>query len=258
MNGIRQTANNTSHILLRFLGLSGVLGGLILLFGDQLLYWGPIENLSNITTIATGQVPIETLGTMPEWRHLLTGIAPLLTVWGYSLGGVLVFFALKPAGNTLAVGTSALFISSGMAVAIIHTLYFGIGISAKSAYLVGTGFEDATIAVQIAVDAFNVACIINYVPGTLGSLLFGYVVLTKATNIPKWVLVVHPMILVNSQYIVLPALPENMLKVIIMGGYVNMSFTIFFAVLTYLMWNGGKNNEERHSQTWSLKQMMRF
>ena len=154
----------------------------------------------------------------------------------------MIFFALKPAGNTLAVGTSALFISSGMAVAIIHTLYFGIGISAKSAYLVGTGFTDATITTQIAVDAFNAACIINYIPGTAGSLLFVYAVLTKATGLPKWILVFHPMILVNSQYIVLPLLPENLLKVVIMGGYVNMSFTIFFAVLTFLMWNGGKTS----------------
>jgi hypothetical protein len=67
------------------LGLSGLLGGLILLAGDQLLYWGPVENLSTVTTIATGQIPIETLGSSADWRLILTGLAPILTGWGYAL-----------------------------------------------------------------------------------------------------------------------------------------------------------------------------
>lgn len=235
----------SKQLLIRFLGLSGVLGGIILLIGDQLLYWGPPENLSNISTFATGQIPIHTLGLMENWRHMLTGIAPLLTVWGYTLGSMVLFFALEPAGKKLALTCAGLFAAASMGVAIIHTLYYGIGISVKSAYLVGAGYEDAIDVVLLPATTFDAAVIINYLPGTLSFLLFAYAILFKQTLLPKWLLAFNPVILVNTQYIILPLLPNNLFKVALMGGYVNLSFSIFFALLTYLLWN--KINSESES-----------
>jgi len=240
MNSTIQTTD-ANLWLLRSLGLAGVLGGLVLLFGDQLFYWGPIENLSTVTTIATGQVPIATLGLGADWRLILTGIAPLLASWGYALGGILLFFALRPAGNTLAIISSTLLVALGIGAGIAHAIYFAIGVGAKSAYLLGGGYEEAIQTVQIAVDTFNVVALITYVPATILTLLFTYAVFLKETHIPKWLIVFFPMFLVNSQYIVVPLLPDNLIKVVIMGGYVNLSFTIFFALLTAIMWNGGES-----------------
>lgn len=228
---------------IRLLSLAGILGGLILSCGDQMLFYGPFANLSDISTVNTGQVPIETMGTGASWRLELTAICALLAAWLYTLGAGALYYALLPAGKKIAITFCILFGMVMISVGIIHTVYFAIGVGAQNAYAFGAGLNDAAAATRLAVDVFNTETMIIYVPGTIATVLFFYAVLFKKTHLPKWYVILFPMVLVNSQYIVLPLLPDNLFKVSLMGGYVNASFTIFFLFLTVALWNVGENPE---------------
>jgi Family of unknown function (DUF6796) len=237
---VSKQINDDNLVILRLLGISGVLGGILLFFGDQLLYWGPVSNLSSLSTIATGQVPIETLALGSDWRLEATATLGLISAWLYTIGAGLFLFAFKPAGKKIAITSFILFAMVTIAIGIEHTMYYAIGIGAKNAYIFGAGYKDSIEATRIAIEVFNLNALITYIPAIVFTVLVIYTILTKKTHLPKWFIVFLPGFLINSQYLVLPLLPNNMLKVIIMGGYVNASMAIFFLVFTIVMWNGGK------------------
>ncbi|MDP7269426.1 MAG: hypothetical protein QF408_14790, partial [Pirellulales bacterium] len=114
---------------------------------------------------------------------------------------------------------------------------------AQNAYAFGSGLEDAATATRLAVEVFNTETIMLYVPGIIVTVLFFYAVLFKKTHLPKWYVLLFPMVLINSQYIVLPLLPDNRFKVSLMGGYVNGSLTIFFLFMAVALWNVGEKPE---------------
>ena len=225
------TLNPINPTIVRLLCLAGLLGGLLLSCGDQLFYYGPFSNLSTITTMDTGQVPIQTMATGAEWRLELTAVFALLAAWLYTLGAGALYYALRPAGKKLAVTCCILFGMLMISAGVIHTVYFAIGVGAHNTYALGAGLTDATEATRLAVNVFNIDAGIVYIPSIILTILFFYAVLFKRTYLPKWYIIPFPMILVNSQYLVLPLLPDNMFKVSLMGGYVNASFTIFFLFL---------------------------
>lgn len=234
--------------ILRLMGIAGVLGGVLLFIGDQLFYWGPITNLSALTTVATGQVPVETMALGQDWRLVLTAIFALIAAWLYTLSTPLLFFALRPAGKTIATISWILFAMLTIAIGVEHTVYFAIGVSAKNAYLLGGGYQAAVESTRIAREVFNFNAYLTYIPGIILTVIIGYAVFTKSTRFPKWLLLFLPTILIQTQYFVLPLLPDNIAKVILMGGYVNLSMLVFFVLFTISMWNGGKRGKDEQNQ----------
>ncbi len=237
------TISSGNTRVIRLLSLAGILGGLVLSCGDQMFFYGPFANLSDISTMDTGQVPIATMGTGASWRLEFTAICALLAAWLYTLGAGALYYALLPAGKKIAITVCILFGMAMISVGVIHTVYFAIGVGAQNAYSFGSGLEDAATATRLAVEVFNTETIMLYVPGIIVTVLFFYAVLFKKTHLPKWYVLLFPMVLINSQYIVLPLLPDNRFKVSLMGGYVNGSLTIFFLFMAVALWNVGEKPE---------------
>ena len=94
------------------MGLSGILGGLILFSGDMLLYYDPINTSLN-----------QNMGNASDFRIIASGVSALLATWFYMIGIGQVYYAFKPTNPTLRNIVLVSFGSILIAFGIIHGAY---------------------------------------------------------------------------------------------------------------------------------------
>ncbi len=215
---------------LRWLGLSGILGAIVLFTGDMLYYFNPNGGLSSITTMGSG----------PDWRLLAGGAASLIAAWLYTMGAGQIYFALKPAGKRISMLAFISFAAVMIAYGIAHASFFSIGSGAKNAFLAGVKVELMT---KLPSQYFSLLIKITYLPVVIITVLFVYSVLFRKTLYPRWIIPFFPVFPYLFEGIVSQHL-SGTLQVIIAGGYKNLIMLLFYLASTIVLWNGGKNSQK--------------
>ena len=207
---------------LRAMGLLGLLGGLILFAGDMLFYYDP--NNTNLKL---------NMGNASDLRLMLSGISALLASWFYLFGLGQVYYAFEPTKpvvrNTVLVSFAGILISYG----IIHAAYIGIAVTAKLAV---QNQLDIEIATALATDINQVLRLFIYPIFALLSGLFIYQVWKKKTLYPRWIILFFPLTPFLFQGIIGNYLSGS-IRIVIMGGFLNLILVLFFAASTIALWN---------------------
>jgi hypothetical protein len=215
---------------LRWLGLSGILGAIVLFAGDMLYYFKPNVGLSSITT----------MGSVPEWRLLAGGATSLIAAWLYTMGAGQIYFALKPAGKKISLAAFISFAAVMIAYGIAHASFFSIGSSAKNALFTGAKMELMT---KLPSQYFSLIVKITYVPVVIVTVLFVYSVIFRKTLYSWWIIPFFPVFPYLFEGIIRKHL-SGTLQVIIAGGYKNLIMLVFFLISTIVLWNSGKYSKK--------------
>ena len=113
---------NINQTKIRIMGISGLLGGLILFLGDMLFYYDPVS------------IDIkQNMGNASDLRILFSGISALFATWFYLFGLGQVYYAFKPTKSIVRNIVIACFASILVAYGIIHAAYVAIAVTAKLA-----------------------------------------------------------------------------------------------------------------------------
>ena len=213
---------------LRFMGIAGILGGLVLFAGDMLFYYDPINiNLK------------QNMGNASDFRIMASGLTALIASWLYLLGLGQVYYAFKPAKalarNTVAISFAAILISYG----VIHGAYVAIAATAKLAVQNNLDIETAT---TLASEANNLLRLLIYPIFGLFSIVFIAQVWKKKTLYPRWIIPFFPLIPFLLQGILATVLTGS-LRIIILGGFLNLILVLFFTASTIALWNTKSENE---------------
>jgi uncharacterized protein DUF6796 len=216
---------------LRWTGLAGTLGAILLFSGDLLYLYNPNAEQSYITT----------LGTVPAWRLVASGVLALVACWFYLLGSGHLYYALQPAGPRIAAASFASFAAIMVAYGISHAAYFAIGAAAQVARQLGTS---ADAAAGLPLSYYNLLLQITYIPVAIATVLLVYAILFRPTRYPRWMILFIPTFLYLAQEPIVAAL-SGVAKVIVSAGYSNLIILLFYAVSTVVLWNGGVQSTER-------------
>jgi len=213
---------NINQTWLRIMGLSGILGGLILFAGDMLFYYDPTNANLKVN-----------MGHASDLRILLSGISALFATWFYLFGLVAVYDAFKP--TTLMVRNTMIVCFAGIlsAYGIIHAAYVAIAVTAKLAVLNQLDIEMATALASKINQALR---LFIYPIFALLSFLFIYQVWKRKTLYPRWMILFFPLIPFLFQGIIGRYL-DGSIGIIIMGGFFNLIIVLFFAASTIALWN---------------------
>jgi hypothetical protein len=210
------------------MGIAGILGGLVLFAGDMLFYYDPINiNLK------------QNMGNASDFRIMASGLTALIASWLYLLGLGHVYYAFKPAKalarNTVAISFAAILISYG----VIHGAYVAIAATAKLAVQNNLDIETAT---TLASEANNLLRLLIYPIFGLFSIVFIAHVWKKKTLYPRWIIPFFPLIPFLLQGILATVLTGS-LRIIILGGFLNLILVLFFTASTIALWNTKSENE---------------
>ncbi len=206
-----------------WLGLSGILGSLVLFAGDMLFYYNgeKTDFVANMAAVS------------PE-RIIASGICALVGAWLYTLGSGQVYYAFQPARRWIRLTVFLAFAAVMIAYGVIHGAYVAIAVAARNAAQAGLPPEAMT---DLATAVNNALRNITYLPFGIFTVLSIPAVWTGETRYPRWVLLFSPIVLFLLGDPVTGSL-EGKLQTIIGGGYLNLILLVFFSSSTVALWPG--------------------
>lgn len=206
----------------RTLGFLGMLGGIILFFGDMLFYYHP-ESTSLLKNMANAS----------NDRITASGVTSLFATWFYLLGLGQLYYAFKPSPvfirNLVLVCFAFIFTAYG----IVHGAYVAIATTAKVAVQHELNLLEST---ALASEVNDMLRLFVYPIFAVLSLLFIIQVWKRKTLYPRWIIFFFPLIPFLLQGVV-NELVHGKAWVIIMGGYLNLLLVLFFLASTIVLWN---------------------
>ncbi|RLD83051.1 MAG: hypothetical protein DRJ07_07430 [Bacteroidetes bacterium] len=218
---------NINQSWLRVMGLTGILGGLLLFTGDMLFYYDSVSTNLKLN-----------MGNASEFRIIANGILALLATWFYLFGLGQVYYAFMPSTKTVrnivVVSFACILISYG----IIHSAYIAIATTAKLAVQNHLDMETAT---ALASNTNNILRLLVYPIFALLSFVFIWQVWKKKTLYPRWIILFFPLVPFLFQGLVKKVLSGS-IWIVIVGGYLNLIIVVFFLASTIALWN---TNTER-------------
>ncbi|PHR57024.1 MAG: hypothetical protein COA43_12975 [Robiginitomaculum sp.] len=192
------------------MAMFGVMGGLLMLFGDLCFYMSPISG-ADFEHIAM-------MNVMPTNRLILGGMVGPLAGLLYGLGSMMLFIGFRRHDRRLARIVSALFVIMlvmGGAYHAVHVMYGFIG-------------SDDVLDLAPKITGLIVAMRdVSALAGVSATLLFTYIVLRYDTVLPKWIVLFTPVLWTLLGPIIAPHVPYPFGGSII-GGWVNICFITFF------------------------------
>lgn len=217
--------------LLRWTGVAGIVGALLLFTGDMFLFgsW-----LSGKEALAENW---RLMSHFSPLRLMIGGILGPLSVIFYALGCWHFYLALKPGGKQL-----------GFFVFLTYTSGMIVGGAYQAASPVlgfffhveqALGQEDFSMIYSLTLQYLALFFTIAQIFAVIGSLLFIFLVLFRPTHYPRWMIFVTPPVILFTRTIFryLPApLGGNLL-----AGYINLGFVIIFGVSLKILWHGGRH-----------------
>ncbi len=210
-----------NQLWLRVMGISGILGGLLLFAGDMLFFYHSTSTDLNLN-----------MGNASDVDIMASGVTALVGVWLYMLGLGQVYFAFKPASNIIRnivlISFGAILISYG----VIHGAYVAIATSAKLAVQHNLELEHAVL---LATGANQMLRLLVYPIFALLSFVFIWQVWKRKTLYPRWIVFAFPLLPFLFQWFFDSILTGKM-WVIIMGGYLNLLLVLFFTASTIALW----------------------
>ena len=211
-----------SQFWIRVLGVFGILGGLILLAGDMLLYYDPV-NMSLK----------QNMGNASDFRIIATGVCALFAAWFYMLGLGQVYYAFKTTKPIFRNGTLISFGSILISYGIVHGAFLAIATSAK---LATEHSLDINEAVLLSEKTNEILRLFVYPLFGILSILFISQVWKRKTLYPRWIILFFPLIPFLIEDLVTKYLQKD-IWIIIKGGYLNIILVIFFTASTIALWN---------------------
>ncbi|MEM7356895.1 MAG: DUF6796 family protein, partial [Acidobacteriota bacterium] len=175
-----------------WLGLAGVLGGVVLIAGDMLFYFegASLDFVANMSRAA------------PE-RIIASAVCALVAAWLYVLGSGQIYFALQPAAAWLRRTVFLSFVAVMIAYGVVHGAYVAIATSAKNAAALGL---PPGAAVDLAVQANDALRLTAYLPFGIFTIFFGFAVWTRRTYYPRWFLLFSPILPFAAQDLIVGGL----------------------------------------------------
>ena len=204
-----------TRFLARIAGF-GIMGGLLMFFGDLCFYLRPISGADFMAD--------QLMNTVPTNRLMIGGVVGPLAGLLYAVGSMMFFMAFNPHNRLLARMTSTLFVVMFIVGGTYHAIYATYG-------FVGNG--------DIYNTAGNISALIgalhrlSFVAALLGSILFIYMVLKYKTIFPKWIVIFTPTFWTLLNGPIAPYIPYPAGAVVI-GGWVNLCFIAFFALCAFI------------------------
>ncbi len=216
-----------THRWSRILGLIGVLGGLLLLTGDLLFYYrgDSIDLLSN-------------MGNVADFRIEISGMLALLASWCYLLGVGHIAFGLGSAGIRYRYIILICFAFIFVAYGVVHGAYVAI---ATSAQLSVEYNMDMDVATALAASVNDDIRLLIYPVAILLTWTFVRSVWLGHTRYPRWIICFFPMVLLPFQFL-FSAILSGGLWAIVVGGYYNLMFVVFFVASSLSLWRQGRKN----------------
>jgi hypothetical protein len=207
---------------LRLMGISGILGGLILFSGDMLFYYD--NNSTNL---------LENMAKASDFRIMASGFSALLATWFYLIGLGQVYMVFKSVKRIIRNIVLVCFAGILTSYGIVHAAYVAIATSAKIAVENNLDIEATTLLASNTNDLLRV---LGYPLFGILSILFISQVWKQKTLYPRWMVFFFPLLpfLFSG---VLNKLLSGKLWVIINGGFLNLILVIFFTASTIALWN---------------------
>lgn len=211
-------------------GIIGIIGATLMFVGDMLLYYTtePINNFEDAI------VPI--MGEISFTRLKIGGLLGPLCASMYLVGYYQVYLAIKPTFKKMAMIVFALL---GVAIffgGAFHSHFTHLGFISHFKYT-----DLLEIVESYVITHFLVTMILNM----LGFILLAYLILTKKSYYPKWMVLCTPLVLIWFSDLV-RLLPQPF-KIIIAGGWSNITAIIFFAVSTWVLLKHTQNESKSHT-----------
>lgn len=207
---------------LRIMGISGILGGLLLFTGDMLFYYDASNTNLKLN-----------MGNASDNRIIASGITALLSSWLYILGLGQVYYAFRPTKtlirNIVVISFGGILISYG----VVHAAYVAIAATAKLSIQYELDMGSAT---ALASKTNQMLRLLVYPVFAVLSVLFINQVWKRKTLYPRWMILFFPLIPFLFQGLISKLLSDS-LWVIIVGGYLNLILVIFFTASTIALWN---------------------
>jgi hypothetical protein len=203
-------------------GIIGLLGALLMFTGDMLLYglFGSGAEFLNVYKKVTAAASLS--------RLIVAGIIGPVAAFLYLFGLWHVYRNLEQSGRILAkiiLGALTLAIIVGGAYHAFWPAY-SLVLKAKAAATAGA-IDGLEILDNHLREYMEKLYLVAEVPGFFGAALLFYAVLFRKTNYPRWMVLLNPGLLM-----LLEPLAEKIpapIGAVIVGGYFNLTFVIFFA-----------------------------
>ncbi len=206
---------------IRFSGLLGILGGIVLFAGDMLFYYDSVS--ANL---------IENMAKASDFRIVASGITALIATWLYLAGLIQIYFALRPVKSLCRNLILACFTAIFTAYGIVHGAYVAIATSAKLAVIHNLELKQS---VDLAIQANQTLRFVVYPIFALLSVFFITQILKKKTLYPRWIVFFYPLLPFLGQFVICQHL-KGSVKLIICGGYLNLLLIVFFTASTIALW----------------------
>ena len=216
-----QSHNLISPLTAILLGFSGMLGSLVLFFGDMLFYYNGAQTdfIANMSVVSSERI-------------IISGISALISAWLYTLASGQIYFAFQPAKKWIRLTVFLSFLAVMIAFGVVHAAYIAIATSAKNAAEFGVTPNTLT---ELAISANNALRLLAYIPFGIFSILFVTTVWAKNTYYPRWLILFSPIIPFLLSDIIVSNL-EGEIKAIVGGGYLNLILLLFFSCSTFALW----------------------
>jgi len=214
----------------RIFGIIGLMGSIILFAGDMLLYghFGSAGDIYDVIEAAAPHVSMR--------RLLVGGIIGPIAAFLYIAGFYHVYLNIQRAGRKSAI---IVFVSSSLLMIIGGTYH-----ALWTIRMLLLKFRVMDIEnLQPFVDAVNsylrITRITSTIPGYVAFTLLLILVLIGKTNYRRWTIVVNPgllylMTLLSSEI-------PGPLGAVIVGGYINLIFIVFFSTSVITTWRVDSN-----------------
>ena len=198
--------NNQSRIL----ALLGLLGGLLMLFGDLCFYMIPISGVEFLRT--------SVMNTMPLNRLVLGGSVGPIAGLLYALGAMIFYVEFKQYHKMMACVLAGIFVLMFIVGGAYHSIYATYG------FVPDHDPDGIRMKITSLIDALQQ---ISFITGVIGSFLFIYMVLRYKSRFPKWMIFLTPTLWTLVGNVIAPIVPHPIGSVII-GGWINICFIVFF------------------------------
>jgi len=207
------SSNLISQKVAIWLGISGILGSMVLFAGDMLFYYNGAQTdfISNMSVASSERI-------------IISGICSLIAAWLYTLALGQIYFAFQPANKWTRLTVFLSFLAVLISFGVVHAAYIAIATSAKNAAELGIPPSSFT---GLAISANNALRYVAYIPFGIFSVLFATTVWAKSTYYPRWFILFSPIIPFLFTDTIIGNL-EGEMKVIIAGGYLNLILLLFF------------------------------
>lgn len=216
----------TSNFMVRLAGF-GIMGGLLMFFGDMCFYLRPISGANFMAD------PL--MNTVATDRLIIGGVVGPLAGLLYALGSLLFYFAFSDHSRLLARMVTTLFVVMFVVGGAYHSVYTTYG-------FIGNG--DIYYAAERITGLINAMQRVGFVAGLSGSVLFIYMVLKYKTVFPKWIVILTPTFWTLLNGPIAPYIPYPVGAVVI-GGWVNLCFILFFTLCAFIFAREGRRQEAR-------------